>query len=250
MKLSGNTMLLTGATSGIGRALAESFYARGNTVIVTGRRQHLLDEMVVKHPGMSALAADLDDPDGIADLASRVLLEFPQLNVLVNNAGITRAEDLRADKLDIGTAQSVLRTNVGAVLDLTYALLPHLRQQRQACVMTTTSGLAFVPRSNYPTYCASKAFLHSWMQSLRHQLRDEIQVLELAPPYVQTELAGPAQAVDPRAMPLSTFVAEVMELLANDATPLGEILVDRVRPLREAEVQGRYAQTFALLNSD
>lgn len=248
MKLAGNTMLFTGATSGIGRAMAEAFHDLGNTVIVTGRRKHLLDEMVAARPGLVARVLDVDDPDAIAGFAARVPRDFPALNVLVNNAGISRPESFGKGAPDAGVAQAILRTNVGAVLDLTLPLLPHLRRQPDACILTTSSGLAFVPRSQYPTYCASKAFLHSWLQSLRHQLRGRVEVLELAPPYVQTELAGPDQVSDPAAMPLDAYLAEVMDILARDETSDGEILVERVLPLRRAESAGRYRQVFALLN--
>jgi uncharacterized oxidoreductase len=241
-------MLVTGATSGIGRSLAEAFHDLGNTVIVTGRRAALLDQMVTERPALVARVLDLDDPADVKRFAALITSEFPALNVLVNNAGISRAETLHTGTPDGDIAHAILRTNVGAVLDLTLALLPHLRRQSDACIVTTTSGLAFVPRSAYPTYCASKAFLHSWLQSLRHQLRGSVEVLELVPPYVQTELAGAAQAIDPAAMPLADYVAEVMEILVTKRFSHGEILVERVRRLRQAESEGTYRQMFGALN--
>lgn len=250
MHMTGNTILVTGATSGIGRALAEEFHARGNQVIATGRRQHMLDEMMAANPGLLGYTLDVDDRAAIGDFARKVIVDHPALNVLINNAGISRAEDMAVSQPDIETAQAILRTNVGAVIDITLALLPHLRRQASACVMATTSGLAFVPRAHYPTYCASKAFLHSWLQSLRSQLQGGVEVLELAPPYVQTELAGPSQADDPAAMPLADFIAEVMHLLTEGKTPDGEVLVARVRSLRTAAQKGQYREIYALLNAD
>ena len=127
--------------------------------------------------------------------------------------------------------------------------LPLLKRQPDAAIMATSSNLAFVPRADFPTYCASKAFVHSWLQSLRHQLRNvPVEVLELAPPYVQTELTGDSQASDPRAMPLAAYVAEVMQLLESQDHPRGEVLVERDRARRWAERDGRYDAAFAAMN--
>lgn len=248
MKLTDNTILLIGATSGIGLALAVSFHRLGNRVIVAGRRQERLQEIVRRHSDMTAIAVDVDDGDSIRRLAVSVRERFPDLNVLVNNAGISRQEDLRFGTEGLSVAQSIIKTNILGVLQITAEFLPRLAAQPSSTIITTTSGLAFVPRAAYPTYCASKAFLHSWLQSLRVQLRDTpIEVLELAPPYVQTELAGPAQANDPAAVPLDSYVREVMALLGDPAT-VDEILVERVRALREAERHGQYDAVFASLN--
>lgn len=148
-----------------------------------------------------------------------------------------------------GATQSIVQTNIMGVLRVTAALLPVLKGQPGATVMATSSNLAFVPRADFPAYCASKAFLHSWLQSLRHQLRNvPVKVLELAPPYVQTELTGGSQASDPRAMPLAVYVAEVMQLLASGDHARGEVLVERDRARRRAEREGRYDVTFAAMN--
>ena len=129
------------------------------------------------------------------------------------------------------------------------ALLPGLMRQPDAVIMATTSNLAFVPKALYPTYCATKAFLHSWLQSLRHQLRNvPVEVLELAPPYVRTELTGQHQASDPRGVPLDGYVAEVMGLLEAGDHPGGEVLVERARGERWAERNGRYDAVFAAIN--
>lgn len=249
MKLTGNTILVTGGTSGIGRALAEAFHARGNRVIVAGRRRALLDEITGSHPGMEALELDVEDEDSIRAAVSRIESDYSDVNVLFNNAGIMRPERLTSEGADGSIWQSTIATNITAVLHLNEALLPTLMRNRDATIITTTSGLAFVPRGDFPAYCASKAFLHSWLQSLRYQLRGAgVEVLELAPPYVQTELTGTRQAGDPAAMPLADFVQEVMACLEAGLTPEGEILVERVKPLRFAERTGTYADRYAALN--
>ncbi|MBR1127909.1 SDR family oxidoreductase [Bradyrhizobium iriomotense] len=249
MKMTGNTILITGGTSGIGRALAEAFHDRGNHVIVTGRRQALLDQITAERPGLIGMSLDLDDPASLPRLSTEVRTRFPELNVLIANAGISRAEDMRADGWDASDAEAIVETNILGVLRVTAAFLPALKKQQNATIIATSSNLAFVPRADFPTYCASKAFLHSWLQSLRYQLRRiPVEVLELAPPYVQTELTGTAQASDARAMPLSAYIAEVMQLLELRVHPRDEVLVERDRARRWAERDGRYEATFAAMN--
>jgi uncharacterized oxidoreductase len=251
MILTGRTILITGGTSGIGRGLAEAFHRLGNQVIIAGRRQSLLDEITQANIGMHGIAVDLREARGGAILRDEMEALFPDLDVLVNNAGISRSENWDDLSVDIEDALAIIETNIVGVVKLTAALLPLLHRQPAATILTTTSGLAFVPRADFPTYCASKAFLHSWLQSLRHQLRNSaIEVIELAPPYVQTELGGPAQASDPAAMPLAEYIAEVMALLEPPTPSDGEIMVERVKGLRSAERSGVYSQIYAGLNAD
>jgi uncharacterized oxidoreductase len=249
MKMTGNTILITGGTSGIGRALAEAFHDRGNRVIITGRRQSLLDQIAAERPGLIGLPLDLDDPASLLRLSGEIRTRFPELNVLIANAGISRAEDMTADGWDAADAGAIVETNILGVLRVTATFLPVLKRQPNATIAATSSNLAFVPRADFPTYCASKAFLHSWLQSLRHQLRKiPVEVLELAPPYVQTELTGSQQASDTRAMPLDAYIAEVMQLLELRVHPRDEVLVERDRARRWAERDGRYEATFAAMN--
>ncbi len=249
MKMTGNTILITGGTSGIGRALAEAFHARGNRVIVTGRRQALLDQITAERPSLIGMALDIDDQAALSRVASEVRESFPELNMLIANAGISRVEDMTAEGWNISDAQAIVETNILGTLRVTAAFLPLLKGKPDATIMATSSNLAFVPRADFPTYCASKAFLHSWLQSLRHQLRNiPVEVLELAPPYVQTELTGAHQASDPRAVPLDAYVAEVMGLLERGDHPRGEVLVERDRARRSAERDGRYEEVFAAMN--
>ena len=247
MKMTGNTILMTGGGSGIGRALAEAFHALGNQVIISGRRQQALDDATAANPGMKSLTLDIADAGSIEAFAGQIAQQFPALNVLINMAGVMKNENLQ-DPNAVGIAEQTVATNLLGPIRLTAALLPLLTKQPVATVMTVTSGLAYVPLFMTPTYCATKAAIHSYTQSLRYQLKDtSVQVLELVPPYVQTELMGERQASDPNAMPLADYIAETMSLLTNspDAT---EIVVERVKPQRTAESSGNYDAFYKNFN--
>lgn len=247
MNTTGNTVLITGGGSGIGRALAEAFHKLGNQVIVAGRRKALLDDVRAANPGMQSAVLDVQDLAAVDSFAEEIARRFPQLNVLINNAGIMKPENL-SEGGDFSVVEATVQTNLLAPLRLTAGLLPHLKQQPRATVMTVSSGLAFVPMAPTPTYCATKAAIHSWTQSLRYQLRGTpVEVLELIPPYVQTELMGTHQTQDPRAMPLGEFIEEVMEILKTQPE-VQEICVKRVYPLRFAAEQGKYGEMFEGLN--
>ncbi len=248
MNPTGNTILITGGGSGIGRALAEAFHKQGNEVIIAGRRRAALDEVTAANPGMHSLTLDIENADDFQRFVVDVKAEYPALNVLINNAGIMKPEDLHAGVDTLPTAESTIATNLLGPLRLTAALMPVLLKQPQATVITVSSGLASVPMTMFPTYCATKSAIHSWTQSLRAQLKDtSVEVLELVPPYVQTELIGPQQASDPNAMPLADYIEETVSLLDHPPAD-GEILVERVKPLRFAEKNGNYEQVLSRLN--
>jgi uncharacterized oxidoreductase len=250
MKTTDNTILITGGGSGIGRGLAEAFHALGNQVIISGRTQKSLDETTRANPGMKALTVDMTDAGSIKALAAKLVEEYPALNVVINNAGIMRAENLLKPSEDLTDAEAIITTNLLGPIRLTAALLPLLQKQPRATVMMVSSGLAFVPLAMTPTYCATKAAIHSYSQSLRYQLKDtQVEVLELVPPYVQTTLMGNPQANDPRAMPLDEFIAEVMDIFKEQPNAT-EICVQRVYPLRFAAEGGReeYDQLVRQLN--
>jgi len=246
MKTTGNTILITGGGSGIGRGLAEAFHALGKHVIVAGRRKKVLDETTTANPGMTSLTLDIHDPADIHSFAANVATRYPALNVLINNAGIMRVEKLQAQQDDLADAEAIIATNLLGPIRLIAAFLPLLQKQPRSTIMNVSSGLAFVPMAQTPTYCATKAAIHSYTQSLRHQLRaSTTEVLELIPPYVATDLMGGAS--DPRAMPLDKFISEVMEILKTQLTAV-EICVERVKPIRFAAESGHYDAVFDGLN--
>jgi uncharacterized oxidoreductase len=254
MQTTGNTILITGGGSGIGRALAESFQALGNKVIIAGRRQSVLDETTSANPGMASITLNIEDPADIKRVAARLAADHPALNAVIHNAGIMRPENLLASGPDqdkaLADAEAHITTNLLGPIRLTAALLPQLLKQPQATIFTESSGLAFIPMAPAPTYCATKAAIHSWTQSLRYQLRDtKIQVVEIVPPYVQTELMGSAQTIDPRAMPLKEFIAEAINLIKTQPDA-EEILVERVKPLRFSADNGpeKYSALFKQFN--
>jgi uncharacterized oxidoreductase len=216
-------------------------------VIIAGRRQQALDETTAANPGMKSLQLDIEDPSAIRAFAVRVAAEYPVLNVLINNAGIMRPEKLLDQQSDLGDAEATVATNLLGPIRLTAALLPLLKKQPSAAILNVSSGLAFVPLALTPTYCATKAAIHSYTQSLRYQLKTTaIEVIEIAPPYVATHLMSGAD--DPRAMPLDEFLAETMALLTTQPTP-AEIYVERVKGLRYAAENGSYEAVFKGLNA-
>lgn len=246
MQTHDNTILITGGGTGIGRGLAEAFHARGNRVIIAGRRREPLEETTRTNPGMAACVVDLQNPGALRGFANRMAEEFPTLNVLINNAGIMRPEQILSQPEDLADMEAILATNLLAPLRLTAALLPLLRKRPRAAIMNVSSGLAFVPLALTPTYSATKAALHAYTQSLRYQLKGtSTEVLELIPPYVATHLMNGAS--DPRAMPLDAFIAEVMEILETQPEAT-EICVENVKGLRFAAETGMYEEIFQRLN--
>ena len=246
MKMTDNTILITGGGSGIGRGLAEAFHALGNQVIISGRRKEALDDTTAANPGMKSAVLDIESEESILSFAAQMKADFPALNAVIHNAGIMRMESVT--KGEVADAEAMINTNLLGPIRLTAALLPLLQAQPQAAILTVSSGLAFVPLAMTPTYNATKAALHSYTESLRYQLQDTaVQVIELAPPYVQTGLMGEHQHTDPNAMPLADYVSETMRLL-TDTPDAAEILVERVKPLRFAERSGGYDEFFKNYN--
>ncbi|WP_433285613.1 SDR family oxidoreductase [Micromonospora sp. CA-244673] len=248
MNISGNTVFIPGATSGIGLALALELRARGNTVIVGGRRTDLLDTIAAEHPGIDTVKIDTADPASIASASEKVLARHPDLNVLVTMAGIMRVEDWRRPESFLASAEATVTTNLLGPIRLIAAFIEHLQAQPDATIMTVSSGLAFAPLKVTPSYNASKAAIHMLSESLRLQLAGtSVRVVELEPPSVRTALM-PGQETSEFAMPLDEFVAEVVALI--EAQPdAKEIQVERVKFLRYGEARGDYDQVVATLNA-
>jgi uncharacterized oxidoreductase len=244
MKTTGNTIFMTGGTSGIGLELARRFRDLGNTVIISGRRQDLLDTIAAED-GIEGVAIDVADPASIAAAFDKVTSTH-DVNVLITMAGIMQAEDLR-DPDHLATAEQTIDINLLGTIRTVATFVPYLLKQRDPAILTVSSGLASVPLTITPTYSATKAAIHSYTQSLRIQLADTgIQVIEVVPPAVRTTLMN--QTDDERAMPLDEYLDETMRLL-QDQPAADEILVDRVRFLRHAERENRYDQVIGVLNS-
>lgn len=245
MHTKGNTILITGGGTGIGLGLAKAFHALGNQIVIAGRRRDILDGVAKNCPGMASYGIDIRNPDEIKSFAAWLSRDFPALNMLINNAGVMKAENL-LDQSDLPDMEAIIETNLMGPMRLTAALLPALLTQPKAAIINVSSGLGFVPMASTPTYSATKAALHSYTQCLRFQLRKtKIKVVELIPPYVATDLMGGAS--DPHAMPLDAFIAEVMELIKSHPTAT-EICVENVKHLRYAGESINYEKIFKTLN--
>lgn len=244
MKTSGNTILMTGGGSGIGEALAHRFHDRGDTVIVAGRRRDALEKAAAGRERIHVMTLDVEDAGAVDAFARQVVADFPALNVLFNNAGIMKYEDV-TQRRDLADAEATVAINILGPVRLTNALTDHLVQQPDAAIVTVTSGLAYVPLVMAPTYSATKAAIHSYTVSLRTQLAGKVEVIELAPPGVQTDLT-PGQAHRPGYMPLDAFADAVAAQFLQQPTP-HEILVDEVQFLRQAEREGRFDETLKTL---
>lgn len=247
MKLTGNTIFITGGGSGIGRGLAEALHQRSNQVIIAGRRKSHLDATVNANPGIHAVELDINDPQSIAAVAKHLIETYPTLNVLINNAGVMHIDDLSAP-VDDAMMVATLTTNLMGPIRMTGALVEHLRKQDDAVIANVSSVLGFVPMAIAGVYSSTKAAVHSYTQSLRYKLKDtSVRVLEIAPPWVQTDLLNSND--EPRAMPLAPFIEETINVLGTDAE---EVLVEIARPLRnnpgpdEAAFITQFNDQFAL----
>ncbi|MDL2406963.1 SDR family NAD(P)-dependent oxidoreductase [Rhizobium calliandrae] len=251
MKLTGNTIFITGGGSGIGRGLAEALHKLGNKVIVGGRRQGHLDAVVAANPGIEAVELDITDLGSIEKAAAYLIKQYPDLNVVFNNAGIM-LPDAASTKLDDKQMVDTITTNVIGPMRLSSALVDHLKTKENAVIAYTSSVLGFVPLAFTAVYSSTKAAIHSYALSQRFMLRDtSVRVLEIAPPWVRTELMNSSEAE--AAMPLDKFIAGTIEALGTDAD---EILVEEARGLRnnagpqEHElVNGFNAQMLALFQA-
>ncbi|MEC7954087.1 MAG: SDR family oxidoreductase [Pseudomonadota bacterium] len=243
MQTKGNTILITGGGSGIGRELAHKWHDLGNTVIVAGRTQASLDETAAGHANIHMMIVDVGDADDLARFAKKVVEVHPAINVLVNNAGIMRFEDITEER-ELGDAEATIATNLLGPIRLIDGLIEHLKAQENAAIINVTSGLAFVPMPRTATYSATKAAMHSYTVSLRAKLEGMVEVIELAPPAVQTELT-PGQSTREGYMPLDEFIEETMLGFTAEETPQ-EVLTQNVLFLRNAEAEGRFDKALEM----
>jgi len=246
MKISGNTILLTGGGSGIGRELARRWYDLGNEVIITGRRLEALEETAEGRAGIYPYVLDIKDAGEIAKFASAIVADHPALNVLVNNAGIMRSEEISAGR-DLADAEEMIATNVLGPIRLIDALVDHLKSATDAAIINVSSGLAFVPLARAAIYSATKAALHSYTVSLRQKLAGAVEVIEIIPPAVQTELT-PGQSQREGYLPLDLFIDQTMAQFET-GKPGPEVCVPMVLFLRNAEAEGRFDQTLEVVGA-
>jgi uncharacterized oxidoreductase len=246
VNISGNTVFIPGATSGIGLALAQRLAQAGNKVIIAGRRQHLIDQIVADNDNIDGFALDVTDPNSIDTAVDTLKTQFPETNVLIAVAGIQLPEDLHSSGF-LETAEATVMTNLLGPIRLIGALTEFFAGKESAAILTVSSGLAFVPLPITPTYNATKAAIHSFTESLRVQLSDtNIQVIEIVPPAIRTTLMGQENAES--AMPLDAFLDEAMALLESEPDA-DELLVDRVKWQRFAEAEGRYDDVLGVLSA-
>jgi uncharacterized oxidoreductase len=248
MRITGNTIFIPGSTSGIGLALALRLQAKGNTVIVGGRRTELLEQIAAEHPGIHTVQIDTADAASVRSAADEVLARHPNLNVVITMAGVMKIEDWHHPDTFLESAESTITTNVLGPIRLIAAFIEHLQKQPAATIITVSSGLAFAPLRVTASYNASKAAIHMLTESVRLQLADStVELKELEPPSVQTDLV-PGQRDNDAAMPLDDFLDEVMQLL-EDQPDGKEIQVERVKFLRYGEARGDYDKVVAALNA-
>ena len=254
MKMQSNTIFITGGTSGIGRGLAEAFHKLGNQIVIGGRREENLAGLAkVTNPGMRYFVLDVADPHSIRHVAAQIAREFPQLNAVFNNAGVQYREDFSSGRpLDEKGLLEQINTNILGVVRLSSEFVPQLAGKPDATLVNVSSGLAFVPRSFLPIYSATKAFVHSFSLSLRHQLKGKgIKVVELVPPYVATELGGAGKTGGvpppgaPQPMPLASFIADTMAELAGDAD---EVTIGKAKDMAAGAGLECAKQIFAGMN--
>jgi uncharacterized oxidoreductase len=235
MDLSGNTVLITGGATGIGLELARQLLARGNEVIICGRRRERLEEAKTMHPALHARVANVADPRDREDLLGFVERHFPSLNVLVNNAGVQHLVDFTNPE-HLQRAEEEIAINLLAPIQLTNLFLPLLQRQLTAAIINVTSGLGFAPLARMPVYCATKAAFHSVTMSLRFHLRDtNVKVFETIPPIVTSELGSAHRPADMNraAMPTDAAVTEMLDALERDELEYAIGEAKRLRAGRE-----------------
>lgn len=220
MKLSGNTILITGGSRGIGLQMAKAFLKEGNTVIITGRNAEQLEKIKAEHPELHTIQSDAGSPEDIQKLKTQIEKDFHELNILINNAGIMHQIDLQKHELSSEDLVKEITVNLNGTIWMNDAFIPLLKGKPNAATVSVSSGLAFAPLPITPVYCATKAGVHSYTMSLRVQLRNtSIKVFELAPPGTETDMMGSFDPEDMKGstpMPVDKMVNVFMKGFAAD----------------------------------
>lgn len=238
MNLAGKTVLVTGGSNGIGLAIAERFLKAGSTVIICGRREEKLQEVKERFPELHTYSCDVGKEEERKNLFEQVTKDFPKVNVLVNNAGIQRRFQL-ADEEEWSKRQQEIAINFEAPIHLATLFLEHFQKQREAYIINVSSGLAFAPMAIAPIYCATKAAIHSFTLSLRHQLAaTSIKVIEIVPPAVNTDLGG--EGLHSWATPVDEFADSIMERVANGELEIGYGTSEEMRNASREEIDARF----------
>ena len=240
VEMSGNTILMTGGASGIGLALAKRYASAGSQVVICGRREEQLALAKKETPSLETLRADLSSPAGREQLAREVTAKYPKLNILINNAGIQNRPAPLVQPQDWASHQAELETNIHAPMHLSMLLIPQLLKQKTAAIMNVSSGLAFSPIAFMATYCLTKAALHSFTLSLRHQLKGTaVRVVEIIPPMVQTDLGG--KGLHDEGAPLDTFADHAFAQISKGEVEFGYQFSEKGRLASRAELDGMFA---------
>ena len=233
MKLSGNTILITGGSGGIGLEMARQFLNRNNKVIITGRDEKKLQHAKQQLDGVAVIRNDVSNPDNVVKLYQQAATDFPELNILINNAGILQTLDLRNGNLAVADLTREIDTNLKGTILMNNVFLPLLKRNDNPAIVNVSSGLAFAPLPMTPVYCSTKAAIHSYSLSLRAQLKHNgIKVFELVPPLTGTGLIAGFNENDIKGvpvMPVEDMVAEFLKGLAKDEY---EICAGQARLLR------------------
>jgi uncharacterized oxidoreductase len=251
MKMSGNTVLITGGATGIGLALAESFLDRGNEVIICGRREERLRQAQQKHPSLHTRVCDVSAEKDRRSLVAWTTENFSSLNIVVNNAGIQRAIDFTEGIEDFLDGESETAIDLEAPIHLCGLFIPHLAKMKEPAIVNVSSGLAITPAAVFPVYCAVKAGLHTFTKCLRFQLRKTgIRVFEVLPPGVDSELnmkyrEKRGQAF--RGIKAEDYAAFVMKGLENDELEITNPALEKLK--NENATLSDLDQLFESMNS-
>ena len=245
MNTAGNTVLITGGTSGLGFAFAEQFLQLGNTMIICGRREDRLKQIKDKHPAIVTRVCDVAIVEQREELARWVLKNYPAMNLFFNNAGIQLLTDL-TKPVNLDRIRAEIEINLIAPIHLASLFAEHLATKKDGAILNISSGLAFAPLAFMPVYCATKAAIHSFTLSLRHQMRNTpVKVFEIIPPSVDTELGHDRREDKSEShggMPVSEFLAEAMEAIKNDTL---EAAIGQAKGLR-----AKREELFSVMNKD